>query len=126
MKRFALIALLLAACAAPPSGPESFAGMTDATLCNNWVTAARSGMTAFAEPAWEELSRRRALTARDVEDVTAGVVRVGMSEAAAICAWGPMDRANRAGGAYGEMSQLVMASGSYVYTRDGRVTSWQQ
>lgn len=73
-----------------------------------------------------ELSRRKAFPPREVQAISAMHVYVGMSEAAAVCAFGsnPED-VNITTTAYGSDTQYVFGGGLYLYTANGRVTAIQ-
>ena len=74
-----------------------------------------------------ELIRRGAVSKRDLADIDAKEIRTGMRDYVAVCAWGPFSDINRSGGSYGSFDQYVMyPMGTYVYTRNGKVDSWQQ
>jgi hypothetical protein len=72
-----------------------------------------------------ELSRRRAFAPRELELIAARQVSIGMSEGALLCSWGPPERANRSVGSWGVHIQYVYPGRKYIYTQNGKVTSWQ-
>ncbi len=58
--------------------------------------------------------------------VRAEKVRIGMTECELYASWGLPEKQNRSVGAWGIHTQHVFGSfGAYVYTQNGRVTSWQ-
>ena len=74
-----------------------------------------------------ELFRRKLITAKEWTDVQGGVIRTGMREHVAVCAWGPYSHINSSAGRFGQHNQIVIDDfGPYIYTENGKVTSWQQ
>lgn len=55
-----------------------------------------------------------------------GEITLGMSEKALVCSWGKADHINKSVGPWGVHKQWVYGNGQYVYTENGKVTSWQQ
>jgi hypothetical protein len=71
-----------------------------------------------------EIKRRNTFSPSDMGLVSARKISIGMSEPAMLCAWGtPKDR-NRTVNAGGVHIQWVY-DGTYVYTVNGKITSWQ-
>jgi hypothetical protein len=71
---------------------------------------------------------RRGGTLEEAEAIAARTVSIGMREDAVLCAFGPPDDVNRsvfeAGGSTHEHKQWVYGR-TYIYTENGRVSSWQ-
>lgn len=53
------------------------------------------------------------------------VIRMGMNECTLYASWGEPDRVNNSVGRWGVHKQHVYDRGQYVYTENGRITSWQ-
>lgn len=95
-------------------------------LCNEYTSANYYGQPAFAEAVMGEMDRRKMLTSRNKQDMLDHTIRTGMPHWLGVCVWGPYSDVNRSGGAYGSFDQYVLVDGTYFYTRNGRVESWQQ
>jgi hypothetical protein len=52
-------------------------------------------------------------------------VNMGISECQLFASWGLPSDQNRSVGSWGVHTQHIYYSGTYVYTENGRVTSWQ-
>jgi hypothetical protein len=123
---------LMASC-----GPVNVAGMLNISesdvlnaspleLCQLYGMSRDWGDVVFQQRLSEELASRSGFSSRDWEDIRSGIIRVGQSDAAAICAVGPYERRNVTAGQYGRFVQYVLGdAGPYVYTENGKVTSWQ-
>ena len=70
------------------------------------------------------LANRNAFEPKDIDLIRRGSVALGMSEDAMLCALGSPEDRNRTVGSWGEHIQYVF-DGMYVYTENGKVTSWQ-
>jgi transketolase len=77
------------------------------------------------QPAHEELIKRKAFPASDLAQLPSRAVVLGMSEGAMLCALGAPDRTHRSVGTWGVDVQYVFPNSVFVYTRNGKVTSWQ-
>ena len=116
-------ALAIAGCATPDAATMQNA--TDLQLCQTFARSKLAYAGDWTAATMIELERRNALTAQEVQDINHRRMRLGMSEHAAVCSWGPYARVNRTVGPWGVDKQFVMEQGAYVYTRDGRVRSFQ-
>jgi len=70
------------------------------------------------------LATRKAFGPKDIDLISQGSVALGMSEEAMLCALGSPEDRNRTVGSFGVHIQYVF-DGLYVYTENGKVTSWQ-
>lgn len=81
----------------------------------------------------EEAKSRKLFTDEEIELIKAKKARIGMSEHALIASWGNpglYGRVNKSVSRYGIRKQFVYRSCSncsavYVYTENGKITSWQ-
>jgi hypothetical protein len=74
------------------------------------------------------IAAREARKARIEEAISKRSLVVGMTPEEAVKAWGEPEKKNRSGGAYGATEQWIYGRGqarTYVYFRDGSLTSWQ-
>jgi hypothetical protein len=69
-------------------------------------------------------SSRRKLKFSDAL-VTKGLIKIGSSECQLYASWGLPEDQNRTVGGWGVHIQHIYGNGTYVYTENGRVTSWQ-
>jgi hypothetical protein len=139
--KHAAIALItfLSACAVqdfqPPSA-EDLSKMSNLQLCDMYSYTRyskyrrdRSFESVAAAAYYSELLRRGALTERDKRDIKEKTIRVGMKDYVSICSWGSFTEINSSGGLSGDFNQYVIneyyGTGGYIYTRNGRVVSWQ-
>lgn len=117
---------LLSACAGSPNSlargnPAELRAATLEQLCFAYSFSR-------AEAVRGELERREALSALDWQHVPAGRVAIGMTEPGVMCALGTPTAINRTATRGGTWKQWVYPRGGrtiYVYTEDGKVTSWQ-
>ena len=58
------------------------------------------------------------------EDARKGLIRVGMSEAALLLSWGKAEKINRSVYSFGVHKQHIYGE-TYIYTKNGFITSWQ-
>lgn len=102
--------------------PRVFKAMHKDELCEAYGEALRAGDT-FAVSLKKELSRRKIKL--DDSSVRKEAINMGISECQLYASWGmPVDQ-NRTVGSWGVHIQHVFGTGTYVYTENGRVTSWQ-
>lgn len=71
------------------------------------------------------------LTEKELLAADNGEIFIGMSAMALLCSWGPATKLNTSTGSWGTHRQWVYrpylnGSASYVYTENGKVTSFQQ
>lgn len=123
------LVLFISACAVSPAQVER---ETDNELCLNHGTYAQSAMFAgAAENYRREIEHRKLMTPEEWDLASRKTIRIGMSRCAMYASWGKPDRENRSVGSFGEHIQHVYNSGyryirpKYVYTRNGKVSSWQ-
>lgn len=123
-------ALVLGACTL---SEETVGQQSTGEICYAWAIS-RVGSTdaANGEIAFQELLKRKAFSNKDLVAIKAfGKPIVGMSEAAAICAWGgTYDTVNTTTTGNGTMKQYVERFESgyarYFYTQNGVVTAVQE
>jgi len=83
------------------------------------------------EKIMNELNRRNAITSQEWDLIHAKKIRVGMSRCALYASWGSPIKVNKSGGSWGSHIQHVYgmysqySTPNYVYTENGKVTSWQ-
>jgi hypothetical protein len=53
------------------------------------------------------------------------IIRIGLNECTLYASWGEPDKVNNSVGRWGVHKQHVYGRGQYVYTENGRITSWQ-
>jgi len=118
----------VAACAAPtpPVNQGQISRASNVTLCQTYAQAKSPYAPEWQAAVRNELNKRGAVTKRDKADWDKGLVRVGMAEHIAVCSWGPYLDVNTTTGAWGTDKQYVFGQfGPYVYTRNGKVTAFQ-
>jgi hypothetical protein len=79
----------------------------------------------LSKEAHQELVRRKAFSMTDLALIADQTIAPGMAEAAMLCSLGPPQSSNRSVGSWGVNIQYVYGQGRYVYTENGKVTSWQ-
>jgi hypothetical protein len=97
------------------------------TLCQNYSLARTNGFASSRQAILAEIDRRQLLSEDERQRVLRGQMRIGMSELAAVCSWGPYYDVNTTTTSAGTNKQIVMGQfGPYVYTENGRVTAFQR
>lgn len=86
----------------------------------------------LVESYFQETQKRRLLTAQEYTAIRERQIGLGMSECALFASWGRPTRANRSVSRNGVRVQYVYrhsgyyaSTTRYVYTEDGKITSWQ-
>jgi hypothetical protein len=120
---------LLSGCV-PIATEKSVGTMPMAGLCTSVIVARNLGNAESAVLALTEVERRGQFTAAEMRLIRTNTVAPGMSEAAAVCAWGnAYDSVNVTTTAGGTSKQFVYASDysktRYFYTTNGRVSAVQ-
>lgn len=77
------------------------------------------------QPAHDELVKRKAFPPSELAQIAGRRAVLGMSEGAMLCALGSPQRSHRSVGSWGVDIQYVYPNELIVYTRNGKVTSWQ-
>lgn len=123
----------LAGCAGSPASvsmasPDELSSFSEKSLCNAYDFDG-------SEKARSELERRGVIPGHEWGLIEADKISIGMSELGLICSWGMPSYeggVNRTVTSSGVRKQYVYrdcccggCSTQYVYTRDGRVVSWQ-
>lgn len=130
MRRVFLSACLgaaAAACGTLPYTDDMIAAWDDTRLCIEYgdvlrgTTLRGEGRQKVIDAVW---SRRLADVDSD-ELIRQRKIRLGISECTLHASWGRATRENRSVGSWGVRIQHVYGSRNYVYTRNGRVESWQ-
>jgi len=106
--------------------PEELRTENSFNLCNAYAYSK-------SEKAKAELKRRNAIPDDEWSVIEQKKIRMGMSELGLVCSWGKPSlygTINKTVTRYGERKQWVYRScssckGQYVYTENGKVTSWQ-
>jgi len=81
----------------------------------------------FATMLLDDLVKRYSMTSQEKVDIQNGTIRIGMRKDIMLLAVGKYYRVNISRGSYGTHMQFVFGRGNlYVYTENGKVTSWQR
>lgn len=133
MPRIALLSLtafslVLIGCAGSPvrvasMSPDELADVPPYNLCAAYDYNRDANVRA-------ELESRDLISEREWELIDQDHIAQGMSEVALICSWGRPRDINASVGSWGRHVQWVFrgcgqCDSQYVYTEEGRVTSWQ-
>lgn len=70
-------------------------------------------------------AKRRKFGRLDDNMIKEGKIKLGMSECELYASWGIPEEKNQSVGQWGINVQHVYGNGTYVYTENGKVTSWQ-
>ena len=107
--------------------PERMSELPDLNVCRSLAVFGFAG----GAPYKQEIIRRNLLTQEEWALVAEGKISRGMSQCAMYVSWGTPHRENRSVGDWGVHIQHVYGEGgkyrsvSYVYTENGKVSSWQ-
>lgn len=116
----------LVACGPPPDLKKSqVSRMSDTQLCQTYAAARGWGNTQHKLAARQELKARGAVTEQELKDISERVIRNGMREHIAVCAWGPYTEVNTTQVSGLSSRQFVLPLNRYFYTRNGLVYAWQ-
>lgn len=75
----------------------------------------------------EGILMEKGITEEEMDMIRAEQIGIGMSIPALIASWGKANKENKSTSASGTRIQHIYTrKGTYVYTRNGLVTSWQQ
>ncbi len=131
MKYLVFTGLLFVGCAGSPAAiatlsAERLRSQDSPSLCNAYHINGQARVR-------QELERRGEINAAEWADIDQHTISIGMSEIAVLCSWGwpGVDGAvNESVNSYGVSKQLVYRAcrtckARYIYTRNGKVTSWQ-
>ena len=123
---------IICSCAGTPMhiatmSPESLQSVNTYKLANAYAKSR-------SERVRDELIRRNVITSDEWTYIDHKKIRLEMSEVALICSWGKpglYGRINKSVGSYGVHRQYVYrkcssCSTTYVYVKNGKVTSWQR
>jgi hypothetical protein len=112
--------------------PDRLAKWTDIQLCSRYGSMKTNMFGKGETPSIRaEMERRNLFSPDEWKDIDAKKIYVGMNTCALYASWGASYRENKTGGAYGNHVQHVYKCGAcsypnaYVYTTEGKVTSWQ-
>lgn len=105
---------------------ESLTTQKDTALCGEYASSRSAKVKA-------ELVRRNAISAAEWDTINKKQIQIGMSELAFLCSWGfpgGWGAIRETTYKYGTATQYVYRScrgcaSTYVYTRDGKVSAWQ-
>ncbi|HAF00409.1 MAG TPA: hypothetical protein DCG63_03855 [Methylophilaceae bacterium] len=132
MKKVSIVIMMLFMAGCTTMTPEKFALKTDDEVCraSGYLRNILGGKK-LAEPWMRELEKRNLLTEREIAAVNNKEIFIGMTECALYASWGSPKRTNRSvshdginiQNIYGDYSKY--SKPTYVYTRNGVVTSWQ-
>ena len=110
--------------------PNRLKAMSKDEVCLAYGNALRKGevdkigsLPDMAKLVKKELARRKLKL--DDSLIRKGHIKMGISECQLYASWGMPEDQNRTVGGWGVHIQYVYGSGTYVYTENGRVTSWQ-
>ncbi|MCK4623019.1 MAG: hypothetical protein KAT62_12485 [Desulfuromonadales bacterium] len=125
---WALLTLILSGCPGSPlklgmMSPGELRYESPENLCNAYNFNQKDTIE-------QELRRRNIFTTTEWVSITQNKVQLGMSELALICSWGLPSSINETVGSWGVHKQFVYRAcdtcqGQYIYTENGKVTSWQ-
>lgn len=124
MKKLAvtLITIALAGCGAVPR--EIVEKSPDTEICEAIGIFNRPMYATQLQPYWEEALKRKLFNEQEINTIPTRRIFIGMRQCALYATWGKPPRENRSVGSWGVNIQHVYGS-SYVYTRNGVVTSYQ-
>jgi|CXWL01.1.fsa_nt_gi hypothetical protein len=110
--------------------PMLMLNMPEEKLCAAYGSALREGVVYGIGPFPDIVRLVRNESARrklefDDKLISSGKIKLGISECQLYASWGLPKDQNRTVGSWGVHIQHIYGSGSYVYTQNGRVTSWQ-
>ena len=124
------VAIILSGCAATMVNMNNLKNEDSLRLCaaygHMYTTQSQKEKIA------DELNRRNAITSKEWYLINANKISIGMSRCALYASWGAPWKTNKSVGGWGEHIQHVYgmpsqySSSNYVYTRNGRVSSWQK
>lgn len=123
--------LALAGCGVPMVTASNVGSMPTLDVCTGAIVARNLGDQDAAAIADAEIKRRGEFSAAEISRIRQNSVAPGMSERAAICAWGTAyDAVNVTTTGSGVNKQFVYRSDytktRYFYTRNGQVTTVQE
>lgn len=119
-----IIALLTSAgCAL---NPERLSLLSDDQLCKDYGDLNNGIWNTIADVYKREIINRDLITDAEWVLVSEKTIQIGIDKCALYASWGTPYRENSTVGSWGVHVQHVYRVGSgYVYTENGRVTSWQ-
>lgn len=125
-----LLAVLISGCAAMP--PERAASYSNDLLCYHYHDARGNSALQKNVPVLRtEIDKRGLISPDEWELVNQKKIKLGMSECALVASWGS-GKINKYTNSHGQFNQHVYrldwcrrCNVQYVYTQNGRVTSWQ-
>lgn len=123
------LALMLAAAVGSAGcvSTELIGKQPDATVCRAYAAYRNSGVyPGSTANIRAELLKRGLLTESEIEQADKRTIRVGDGLCAMYAALGTPRSENRSVGSWGTDIQHVFGRSTYVYTRNGRITSWQE
>lgn len=97
-----------------------------ARMKGNWMAGGSAQWPNNQQRILTLIEANGAFSAKEIELIRSGRVRVGMSELAAYCSWGFPLKMNDTIGSWGTHRQSVMGRDIYFYFENGRLRSWQQ
>ena len=110
--------------------PNRLKAMSKDEVCLAYGNALRKGevdkigsLPDIAKLVKKELAHRKLKL--DDSLVRKGHIKIGVSECQLYASWGMPEDQNRTVGSWGVHIQHIYGSGTYVYTENGKVTSWQ-
>ena len=123
-----LCAAILLSCHSAPTmvammSPEQLRNVSLYHLCDAYNSTRSEKVKA-------ELKRRNTIMSdKDWQDIENDRIRLGMREMVLVCSWGRPDSVNESVGSWGVHKQWVYRAcdsckAQYVYTENGKITSW--
>lgn len=125
MKKGLVVAALPALLVACSATPEQLGQSSDAQVCAIYGQGMRVNNHETTRLAQSEMTKRGLDVIDALPQIGAQKVRIGMTTCALYASWGIPDRENRSVGSWGTSIQHVYGRRQYVYSRNGRVTSFQ-
>lgn len=128
---FTIFVIVIASCAGSPArigmmSPQELKSENSFNLCNAYANWGSDNVKA-------ELIRRGEIPEDEWSLIEQKEIRIGMSELGLVCSWGRPSidgNVNESVGSWGVDKQWVYracssCSAQYVYTKNGKVSSWQ-
>ena len=114
------------------SGPRNLTLESNDDVCRSFGIYAKSPLFASMAASYkDEINARKLISDSEWDLARANKISIGMSTCALYASWGKPDKENRSVSGGGVHTQHIFNRGykyikpTYVYTRNGTVTSWQ-
>jgi len=99
-------------------------------LCQDYYTLSKQGqLTPESRSQLETVLKEKGLTDNEIEKARERKINIGMSQCGLYASWGKPNDENATVNRFGERIQHVygysLSDRNYVYTENGKITSWQ-